>query len=88
MEPHLKLQNFLAEFDLISTSILPKAKTVPGRRNKLSAVEKRSALKKLLVLIALLRRRIQRQLKVKVKIPEKILGQREFLKNSTKKDNF
>ena len=48
-------------FDLISTSILPKAKIVRKRRNKMSAVKKRVALKKLLVLIALLRRRIQRQ---------------------------
>ena len=32
-------------FDLISTSILPKAKTVQKRRNKMSAVEKRLALK-------------------------------------------
>ena len=48
-------------FDLISTSILPKAKTVRKRRNKMSTVEKRLALKKLLVLIALIRRRIQMQ---------------------------
>ena len=48
-------------FDFISTSILPKSKRVRKRRNKMSAAEKRLALKKLLVLIALLRRRIQRQ---------------------------
>ena len=43
-------------FDLISTSILPKSKTVRKRRNKISAVEKRLALKEPLVLVALLRR--------------------------------
>ena len=48
-------------FDFISTSILLKANTVRKRRNTMSAVEKRLALKKLLVLIALLRRRIQRE---------------------------
>ena len=47
--------------DLISASILLKAKMVRKRRNKISGVEKHLALKKLLVLIALLRRRIQRQ---------------------------
>ena len=42
---------------------MPKAKTVRKRRNKMSAVEKRLALKKLPVLIALLRRRIEKQSK-------------------------
>ena len=51
----------------------------------MSAVEKRLALKELLVLIALQRRRIQRQ---KQKIQEKILGQTDILKNRMKKDNL
>ena len=68
-------------FDLISTSTLSKAKTARKRRNKMSAVKKRLALKKLLVLIALLIRRVQRQ---KQKIQEKILGQTDFLKNRMK----
>ena len=50
----------------------------------MSAVEKRLALKKLLVLIALLRRRIQRQ----KQIQEKILAQTDFFKNRMKKDNL
>ena len=51
----------------------------------MSAVEKRLALKKLLVLTALLKRTYS---KAKPKIQEKILGQTDFLKNRMKKDNF
>ena len=51
----------------------------------MSAVEKRSALKKLLVLTALLKKAYS---KAKAKIQEKILGQTDFLKNRMKKDNF
>ena len=51
----------------------------------MSAVEKRLALKKLLVLIALFKKTYS---KAKAKIQEKILGQTDFLKNRMKKDNF
>ena len=49
------------------------------------AVEKRSALKKLLVLIALLKKAYSKE---KAKIQEKILGQTDFLKNRMKQNNF
>ena len=72
-------------FDLFSTSIRPKAKTLRKRGNKLSSVEKLSALKRVLVLIAL---QDILSSKKKAKIQEKILGQTDFLKNRMKKDNF
>ena len=50
----------------------------------MSAVKKRSALKKLLVLIALLRD----VFKAKTKMQETILSQMDFLKNRMKKHNF
>ena len=51
----------------------------------MSAVEKRLALKKLIVLIALLKKTYS---KAKAKVQEKILGRTDFLKNRMKKDNF
>ena len=53
----------------------------------MSAVEKHLALKKLLVLIALLKKTYSKA-KAKARIQEKILGQTGFLKNKIKKDNF
>ena len=51
----------------------------------MSAVEKRLAFKKLLVLTAFLKKTYS---KAKAKIQEEILGQKDFLKNRTIKDNF
>ena len=71
-------------FDLISTSILPKAKTVPKRRNKMSAVEKR---KKLLVLICIAKKKYS---KAKSTNTGKDFGSDGLfeLKNRMKKGNF
>ena len=82
-ERHFQLENSALNFDLISTSILPKTKTVRKRRNKMSAVEKRSALKKLLALIAL-----EDVFKGKSKNTGEGFGSDGLLKNKMKKDNF
>ena len=74
-ERHFQLENSALNFDLISTSVFLKTKTVRKRRNKMSAVEKRLALMKLMVLTALLKKTYS---KTKAKIQEMILGQTDF----------
>ena len=68
------------KFDLISTSILSKAKMIRKRRNKLSAVEKEEAPGTHCIAK-------KTYSKAKAKIQEKILGQTDFLKNRMKKEN-
>ena len=76
---------YLANFDSMYLNTSFRTKTVRKRRNKMSAVEKRLALRKLLVLTALLKKTYS---KAKAKIQEKILGRTDFLKNRMKKDDF
>ena len=84
-ERHFQLENPALNFNLISTSILPKTKTVRKRRNKMSAAEERLAFKKLLVLIALFQKTYSKAI---AKVQGNILGQTDVLTNRIIKDNF